>query len=1074
MKPALGFLQQLAGLEQSDAIAYLFRHPVLLDAATQQALMGDVVKHPELAHAFAFVGYVRQELEAKNVAYPIGDGPLETIKAQQDRGEIDEDDAMKRVRHTDFLETLSPLYLEYIATAGRKMLFAGQWKDSLVLLTLANAVADEVRKKSEWQHAAASVELEYVQTVTFALLTIPDDRMLKQAAEVAQKVIDYARKAKKRPILAEAHRRLAVLHLDPFTANRTSADFPSADQAWRYRIVDHLGPMEYATHQKEVVLPKTLDALKIAEKHLRIAIDLTEGHLRARNLKALAQALIFQRVVGESITDDAILKIIDEALPKIDRSENEVDYVQLVAWKKTLGGGTASDFDEEFKPIAELIDELGPGEAMQHVITTTVATNDYEAALRQLEDARDLFMTWGDDKFRSQRWIAMQQAAASTMRSAIASPKDFASLEKSVRRGAPEEMLPWRLYFLSLAAGNWNEEKRGIEIVDEIAAIDPDFAARNGDVLAFARGNAWIGEGSNQVQAGDPAAAIEAYGNALPPLVSIRQVHTAADVLRRIHDLLSKHADDEHVPIAVVIALMGSAMRLEAGDEQITSLLHRIYRDTFSAMTRTRMQADAIIFLLEMAKGMRFASAFRGGFDRNAVAALGADDRVASIFQLEKSVSAQARVSVDAHDEMYEYLLASYVAREEQQAGSTDRERFENLQLAFDHDLSHAVLSSVSKQDVYVTAEDIQEALDERSIVLVCYLGSTPDGKLALFVFAITRDDIRINATTHPFPEATLQMEKEGRSFRMHPIGLLTSQLRRNVMESPDYLVQSDAAATLEKDVHGIFGHIAEFLDELRGRGYDRMYIAPHGPLHYYPFHLIGKPGEPLAQHWTISYLPSLQLLMPSSSTAADGHATVVAVGIGFDDDITKHLGDPLSSREEANEIAKIFGTKPLLDADATQDRVVTAMQTARYVHLSTHGQHNVTAPAFQFVQLYPQGNDDGRLFAYEVAALDLSGVELVTFSACETALGRFDEADNLRGLPASLLLAGVTTIVGTLWPVDDVTSLHFFTTLYKHLSQSNDVPDAFRKAQVATRSDFPDYRDWGAFYLVAGLPRPA
>src|SRR4029079_13310098 len=98
----------------------------------------------------------------------------------------------------------------------------------------------------------------------------------------------------------------------------------------------------------------------------------------------------------------------------------------------------------------------------------------------------------------------------------------------------------------------------------------------------FARGNAWIGEGSNQVQAGDPAAAIEAYGNALPPLVSIRQVHPAADVLRRIHDLLSKHAVDEHVPIAVVVALMGSAMRLEAGDEQITSLLHRIYRDTFS------------------------------------------------------------------------------------------------------------------------------------------------------------------------------------------------------------------------------------------------------------------------------------------------------------------------------------------------------------------------------------------------------------------------------------------------------------------------------------------------------------
>jgi CHAT domain len=42
----------------------------------------------------------------------------------------------------------------------------------------------------------------------------------------------------------------------------------------------------------------------------------------------------------------------------------------------------------------------------------------------------------------------------------------------------------------------------------------------------------------------------------------------------------------------------------------------------------------------------------------------------------------------------------------------------------------------------------------------------------------------------------------------------------------------------------------------------------------------------------------------------------------------------------------------------------------------------------------------------------------LVTLSACETALGRVDRADNLRGLPATLLAAGAEVVVGTLWPV--------------------------------------------------------
>ncbi|MEU2824424.1 hypothetical protein ABZ763_19615 [Streptomyces bacillaris] len=34
----------------------------------------------------------------------------------------------------------------------------------------------------------------------------------------------------------------------------------------------------------------------------------------------------------------------------------------------------------------------------------------------------------------------------------------------------------------------------------------------------------------------------------------------------------------------------------------------------------------------------------------------------------------------------------------------------------------------------------------------------------------------------------------------------------------------------------------------------------------------------------------------------------------------------------------------------------------------------------------------------------DLSGVRLVTLAACASALGRFDRADNVRGVPAALV----------------------------------------------------------------------
>ena len=95
---------------------------------------------------------------------------------------------------------------------------------------------------------------------------------------------------------------------------------------------------------------------------------------------------------------------------------------------------------------------------------------------------------------------------------------------------------------------------------------------------------------------------------------------------------------------------------------------------------------------------------------------------------------------------------------------------------------------------------------------------------------------------------------------------------------------------------------------------------------------------------------------------------------------------------------------------------------------------------------------------------------DLITLSACETALGRFDMGDNLRGFPESLLIAGVSTIVGTLWPIETSCSRYFFVRLYAALRDGVNKGDAFRKAQLQTRRKFPQYRDWGAFYLTGAV----
>lgn len=87
--------------------------------------------------------------------------------------------------------------------------------------------------------------------------------------------------------------------------------------------------------------------------------------------------------------------------------------------------------------------------------------------------------------------------------------------------------------------------------------------------------------------------------------------------------------------------------------------------------------------------------------------------------------------------------------------------------------------------------------------------------------------------------------------------------------------------------------------------------------------------------------------------------------------------------------------------------------------------------------------------------------------SSCESALGRFDVNDNLRGLPAAFLSAGASAVIGCLWPVHPQVATEFFGTLYERLARTPDRRAAFRAAQSAVRARHPAFRDWGSFCFI-------
>ena len=113
-----------------------------------------------------------------------------------------------------------------------------------------------------------------------------------------------------------------------------------------------------------------------------------------------------------------------------------------------------------------------------------------------------------------------------------------------------------------------------------------------------------------------------------------------------------------------------------------------------------------------------------------------------------------------------------------------------------------------------------------------------------------------------------------------------------------------------------------------------------------------------------------------------------------------------------------------------------------------------------------PEGIEDGVLTALEISTMDLSETDMVVLSACETGLGEIT-SDGVFGLQRAFKMAGVQTLVMSLWKVDDNATSLMMQTFYEHLLSGMSKRDAFSLAQAAVRAKYPEPYYWAGFIML-------
>jgi CHAT domain-containing protein len=274
----------------------------------------------------------------------------------------------------------------------------------------------------------------------------------------------------------------------------------------------------------------------------------------------------------------------------------------------------------------------------------------------------------------------------------------------------------------------------------------------------------------------------------------------------------------------------------------------------------------------------------------------------------------------------------------------------------------------------------------------------------------------------------------------------------------------------------------------------ERVVVVPDGPLHLIPFAALQEPGRAryLVEARPLHVVASATVFAELRKRPRDAaRRSMVAFG---DPDYTaarsgavapavvtraaeRGLGlVPLpAARREVRELAGLFpDASVFVGRDATEEAAKTSLPNGGLIHFACHGLAREDAPLDSALALTlpgggAAGRDNGLLQAWEVFEQVRLDADLVTLSACGSALGGEMSGEGVLGLTRAFQYAGARSVLSTLWTVNDESTALLMNRFYAELKRGRSKDEALRAAQRALLrrpSTAHPYR-WAAFQLA-------
>ncbi|CAE6426278.1 unnamed protein product [Rhizoctonia solani] len=260
---------------------------------------------------------------------------------------------------------------------------------------------------------------------------------------------------------------------------------------------------------------------------------------------------------------------------------------------------------------------------------------------------------------------------------------------------------------------------------------------------------------------------------------------------------------------------------------------------------------------------------------------------------------------------------------------------------------------------------------------------------------------------------------------------------------------------------------ILDFLGFIEFNSIDNMpHITwcPTGALSFLPLHAAGdydRPRSRIFDYAISSYTPTLTALLTSASSSLSCNTRVLAIG-------QENTPGQSSLPGTAKELIYVkshtqtkFNYSQLTGDQATTTAVLDAMEQHDWVHLACHAHQNVQDPTKSGFFLY-----DDTLDLASINRRSFKNKGLAFLSACQTATGDEKLPDEAIHLASGMLMAGYSSVIGTMWSVVDEDAPFVADKVYDQLMKeerlgNGEAGKALHKAVAELREKVGEKEFW-------------